>query len=64
MSVKLQVQQEKNSLSATGAPVGSLGEPQEDGGHWDLLQEMFLLVNTLQSEESWLSFARNIHTVE
>lgn len=47
VSVKFQVQ-EKNSVSATGAPVGSLGEPQEDGGQEDLFQEMFLFVNTHQ----------------
>lgn len=36
----------KNCHGSTGALVGSLGEPQEDGGHGDLFQEMFLLVNT------------------
>lgn len=46
LSVKLWVHQEKNSMTPTGAPVGSLGEPQEDGGHGDLFQEMFLFVNT------------------
>lgn len=36
----------KYSMIPTGAPVGSLGEAQEDGGHGDLFQEMSLLVNT------------------
>lgn len=36
----------KHSMTPTGAPAGSLGEPQEGGGHGDLFQEMFLLVNT------------------
>lgn len=45
-SVKLRVHQEKNSMTPTGAPVGSLGEYQEDGGHGDLFQEMFLFINT------------------
>lgn len=35
-----------HSMTPTGAPVGSLGEPQEGGGHGDFFQEMLLLINT------------------